>query len=93
MALEKKAFGISDDMYKFRNLPACLLFGCETRFSLEERIVMKLFSPFRYAGGLLMAYMVFISFSAPGSIDGPSLQVCEDRKPRKVSLFGCLLSG
>jgi hypothetical protein len=28
----------------------------------------------RYAGGLLLAYMVFVPFCEMGSIDGPSLQ-------------------
>ncbi|KAJ7563759.1 hypothetical protein O6H91_03G125100 [Diphasiastrum complanatum] len=41
MALERKAFGLADDIY---------------------------------AGGLLLAYIVFASLSEPGSIDGPSLQ-------------------
>ena len=29
-----------------------------------------------YAAGLLLAYMAFIPFCKPGSIDGPSLQRC-----------------
>ncbi|CAM6041541.1 unnamed protein product [Sphagnum compactum] len=41
MAMERKAFGIADDIY---------------------------------AGGLLLAYMVFVPFCEMGSIDGPSLQ-------------------
>ncbi len=29
-----------------------------------------------YAAGLLLAYMAFMPFCAPGSIDAPSLQRC-----------------
>ena len=35
-----------------------------------------------YAAGLLVAYMAFVPFSEPGSIDGPSLQV-SDRNSRR----------
>ena len=30
-----------------------------------------------YAAGLLVAYMTFVPFCEPGSIDGPSLQVSD----------------
>lgn len=36
---------------------------------------MRMVGVRRYAGGLLLAYMVFVPLSEAGSIDGPSIQV------------------
>ena len=37
-----------------------------------------------YAAGLLLAFMAFIPFCEPGSIDAPSLQRCGRLSPRAV---------
>ena len=44
-----------------------------------------------YAAGLLLAYMAFIPFCKPGSIDGPSLQRCAAVAAVSAAHDACLL--
>ena len=75
--LEKRAFGIADDMQVF-------LF-----FFLQQKRTPKFTctSLNSYGAGLLVAYMAFIPFCEAGIMDGISLQVIED------ILTSCSLGG
>lgn len=75
---EQKAFGIADDMYFCKPLSQHLIPLCQNNngsFYSTAKCDTILFVINSYAGGLLMAYMIFISLCKSGSIDGPSLQV------------------